>query len=558
VTSAPPQLAVRGGTVVDGTGRPGRRADILVHEGRIVEIGEGIRAPVELDASGAVVAPGFIDIHTHYDAQVLWDPRLTPSGDHGVTTVVAGNCGFSVAPVREEDHEVMFRTLEHVEDMSPATLRAGVDWASFETFSEYLHAVRRAGVALNFGAYIGHTALRMWAMGSEAAYSRRATATELESMQQEVRDALSAGALGVSTSFSSSHRGDRGRPVPSRIGDVDELTALARPLRAADTGVLTVQIGELVTIQDLCRLYDAIRRPITWCSLLVRPGAPHRTLLEATTAARDAGYELWAQTHTTPVSFLQSLAAPFLFSRYEAFSSLLGGDAEARRSAYCDRTWRARAMEQMRADPPDWSAVAISESTHHARLNGMSVEAAAETMGVTPVDVLCDVSLDDDFVTRFRTIVANREPAEVASLLRTDGVLVGLADSGAHVSQICEAGFASDFLGTWVRERQLMPLEQAVFKMTGEPAAIFGLTGRGTIAPGAWADLCVFDPRTVGPGPVRRVHDLPGGEDRLLADRPQGIRHVLVNGVPIRRDEAALEDPTLLPGRVLGQPVHQR
>src|SRR4051812_30626986 len=230
-------IVIRGGTVIDGTGAPGRRADVAIEGDTITEIGDGLHGTQEIDASGHVVAPGFIDIHSHYDVQVFWDPALTPSSFHGVTTVIAGNCGFSIAPVRPEHRELLVKTLMHVEDMSPATLFAGVPWDAFETFPEYLDAVESRGTVLNYACYVGHTALRMYVMGGDDAYSRAATADEVARMQQLVAEALAAGAAGVATTASPTHNGEGGRPVPSRVADVDELRALLMPLRDAGRGV---------------------------------------------------------------------------------------------------------------------------------------------------------------------------------------------------------------------------------------------------------------------------------------------------------------------------------
>src|SRR5688500_8672225 len=223
------EIVIRGGTVLDGTGEPGRRADVAVADGVFAEVGEGLSGDRALDAGGQVVTPGFIDIHTHYDAQVFWDPALTPSSWHGVTTVVAGNCGFSIAPCRPEHQDLLVHTLEHVEDMSPATLEAGVPW-DFETFPEYLDSVERHGTVINYAAYIGHTAVRLYVMGDEGYTRKEATDEELDKMADVVREAVAAGAAGFASSSSTTHSGDQGRPVPSRLGDVHEVEALLRPL----------------------------------------------------------------------------------------------------------------------------------------------------------------------------------------------------------------------------------------------------------------------------------------------------------------------------------------
>ena len=253
-------VVIRGGTVIDGTGRPGVRADVAIDGDTIIEIGSGLRGDREVDAAGQIVCPGFIDIHSHYDAQVFWDPALTPSSHHGVTTVVAGNCGFSIAPVKPSDRELLVRTLMHVEDMSPDTLFAGVPWDSFETFPEYLNAVESRGTVLNYACYVGHTAVRMYVMG-EAAYERAATDDEVATMRGIVYDAIAAGATGFATSAAPTHNGEGGRPVPSRVADIDELRSLLMPLRDLQRGVGALLPGGVIPAQQVFDLQRNIGRP---------------------------------------------------------------------------------------------------------------------------------------------------------------------------------------------------------------------------------------------------------------------------------------------------------
>ena len=284
-------LVIRGGTVLDGTGAPGRRADVAVTGDRITEIGEKLDGRRTLDASGHVVAPGFIDIHTHYDAQVFWDPALTPSSWHGVTSVVAGNCGFSIAPCRPEHRALMVHTLEHVEDMSPATLEAGIPW-DFESFPEYLDSVERHGTVINYSAYLGHTALRLWVMGEDG-YEREATEDELLGMQAVLREAVAAGAAGFASSSSATHSGDGGRPVPSRIAGVHELEVIMAPMGELGRGVVELLPGEKIKHRDVYTLQRKIGRPFTWTALLTVKGYPwHERIMAANTAARAEGLTL--------------------------------------------------------------------------------------------------------------------------------------------------------------------------------------------------------------------------------------------------------------------------
>ena len=260
-------IVIKGGTLVDGTGSPGQVADVAVTDGRISDIGSGLEGARVLDASGQVVSPGFVDIHTHYDAQVFWDPSLTPSSFHGVTTVVAGNCGFSIAPIRPDGVALLARTLQHVEDMSYDTLSAGVPWDAFETFPQYLDAVAAGGTALNYACYVGHTAVRLYVMGEEA-YDRAATDEEMARMQAVVAEAMAGGAAGFASSASPTHNGDSGRPVPSRVADLAELRALLEPVKQSGRGVVALLPGGVFPNSEVFRLQREVGRPFTWTALL--------------------------------------------------------------------------------------------------------------------------------------------------------------------------------------------------------------------------------------------------------------------------------------------------
>lgn len=556
-------LVIRGGTVVDGTGGPSRVADVAVTDGVISEVGERINAAgaTELDASGQIVSPGFIDIHTHYDAQVFWDPWLTPSCHHGVTSVIAGNCGFSIAPIRPELTGLLARTLQHVEDMSLDTLTVGVPWDEFESFPQYLDAVERRGVALNYGCYIGHTALRLSTMGEEG-YERPATEAELVTMARLVADAMAAGAAGFASSSSPTHNGDGGRPVPSRVANLEEIRRLAAPVGASGHGVIALLPGGVLTNDELFDLQREVGRPITWTALLTVAGFPyHIKVMDEHDAARARGVEVWPQVSCRPLVFQMNLAEPFTLNMRPTFAELMGVSQDERVAAYRDPSWRARAEVDLAGRgfiPFNWSALSIAECTSRPELQGRRVLDVAAEWGVSPLDALLDISLLDDLRTRFNSVLANDDAEAIAWLLPRDGVLIGLADSGAHVSQLCDACFATDLLGNWVRDRDVMPMERAIHKLTGEPAGVFGLADRGVLAEGMAADIAVFDPATVAPGPVRRIVDFPADGERLTADAPVGMNHVLVNGVPIRRDGAPVSEALdATPGRLLRVGAHR-
>jgi len=550
-------IVIKGGTVVDGTGAEGYAADVAVTDGVISDIGAGLSGTRELDASGQIVSPGFVDIHTHYDAQVFWDPHLTPSSHHGVTSVIAGNCGFSIAPVLPDQVGLLARTLQHVEDMSLDTLTVGVPWDEFETFPQYLDAVERRGTALNFGCYVGHTALRIWTMGEDS-YERDPSAEEIGRMREAVADAMAAGAIGFATSASPTHNGDGGRPVPSRRADLDELRTLMMPVKEAGRGVIAMLPGGVFSNDQVFDLQAEIGRPFTWTALLTIKGIPyHLKVIEEHDAARARGIEVWPQVSCRPLVFQMNMAEPFTLNMRVAFQKLMDRPREERIAAYRDPVWRASTWDEMQtrgALPFNFDALSVAESAGHPELVERKVVDIAAERGVTPLDVLLDLSLEDDLTTRFWSVLANDDPAGIAWLLPQDSCLLGLADSGAHVSQLCDACFSTDLLGNWVRDKEVMPLSKAIHKLTGEPAGVYGLTNRGTLEVGKAADVAVFDFETVAPGPLRRVVDFPANGERLTADQPVGMTHVLVNGVPIRVDGSPDDEAmNTRPGMLLGR-----
>ena len=533
------EIAIRGGTVVDGTGSEGFEADVLVRDGRVAEIGSGLSAARELDASGCVVSPGFIDIHTHYDAQVFWDPALTPSCFHGVTTVVAGNCGFSIAPTRPDARETIALTLQNVEDMNPDTLAVGIPW-DFETFPEYLASVERRGTVLNYAAYIGHTALRLFHMGEEGAYEREATADEVAAMAASVREALEAGAAGLATSFAPTHVGKGGRPVCSRLAAKSEFEALARELTRAGRGVIEATLGEGFAFDEIYDFQRKVEVPLTYTALLAIPGLwQHGSQVHA--QQRESGTGVWPQVSCRKITMQVQLKEPFPFDQAECFAKLHSGTRAEREAAYRDADWRARAMEELEhtALKTNWDHFELAESDAHPELIDRRLVDLAEERGESPLDTMVALSFEDDLETRWRYIQANYDEEGIEHLLQQEQMAIGLSDAGAHVGMLCDAPLPTDLLGNWVRERGVLPLERAVHKLTGEPASIFRFEDRGVLREGAWADVCVFDPMAVAPGPLRRVRDFPADADRLTADSPEGVRHVLVNGTPICEDGAS-------------------
>jgi N-acyl-D-aspartate/D-glutamate deacylase len=553
------RTVLKNGTVVDGTGRPRFAADVAIVGDRIAEIGPDLTGDAIVDVTGRVVAPGFIDIHTHYDAQVFWDPALTPSCFHGVTTVVAGNCGFSIAPTRAQDRELIAKTMEKVEDMDPATLRSGIPW-EFETFPEYLDAIRRRGTLLNYASYIGHTPLRIWAMGNEAV-GRAATADEVESMVIAIREAMEAGAAGFATSFAVTHRGADGQPIPSRWADRVELEALFSAVGDSRRGVIGVNGGEGLSFSDCYEIQPRVGAPITYTALLTTSTGAHLKAVEIHRQGLARGARVWPQVSCRPLAFSMTMVEPFTLNTSPVFAELMPQSLGDRRAAYADTAWRDRVREGWRNGQgllPRWDSFEIMESATNPHVIGRRVTDIAAESGTDPFDQLLELALQEpDLALRVKAMLANDDPDGVAELLRTEGCTLGLSDAGAHIGQLCDAVLPTDLLGSWVRDKGVLSLEEAVHKLTKVQADLFGFDDRGVLTEGAFADIVVFDPDTVAPGPIRRVRDFPADGERLTADEPHGMSHLFVNGTEVLRN-GALVDPNLdlRPGRLVSPALH--
>jgi len=541
---------LRGARVVDGTGAEERRAEVVVTDGVIEAVAEraDVGADVEVvDLDGLVLAPGFIDPHTHYDAQLLWDADATPSSWHGVTTVVTGNCGFGIAPTRAEHQDTVMRVLENVEGMPLEALQAGIPW-SFESFPEYLDAVEALPLKLNVAALLGHTPLRYYVMGDEAT-EREATDAEIASMRALVDEAIVAGAIGFSTSRSMSHVGAFGHPVPSRAATLAELTALTEPLRDRRAGYVEATWGPDFHVDEAAALAKHLDRPVSWAAIVANLREPGAAVATAERVVA-AGGPVFPQIACRPIVVQITLADPSPFATAAAFTEALARPREERAALYAQEDWRRRAAADLEAQwGPLLDAGQVAESTRHAHLiDGPTLGEMAAADGRTTVDVMVELALAEDLQTRFRVAVVNDDDDQIAELLQHPDLLLGLSDAGAHTSQLCDANYATWLLGHWWRERGTLSLEQAVWRLTGHPAEVVGIQGRGRIAPGCHADLVAFDPDTVGTGPARRVHDFPAGCDRLVAPST-GIVHTWVAGEAIWSDGAAVAGAA--PGRLL-------
>jgi N-acyl-D-aspartate/D-glutamate deacylase len=532
---------LRGGTVVDGTGTRGVVADVLLSDGRIAAVGPDLAVPEGaevVDCAGLVVAPGFIDPHTHYDAQVLWDPEVTPSSWHGVTTVVVGNCGFGIAPTHPEHRPTILRVLENVEGMPLDALEAGIPW-TFETFPEYLDAVEQQPLGINVAALVGHTPLRFFVLGDDAT-ERVATADEVARMEELVAEALDAGAVGFSTSRTESHLGAYGKPVPSRVCDLDEIRSLAGVLGRKGMGTLESTWGPDLFVDEFADIAKDIGRPVSWAALMTSRRNPGNAA-DVTARVEAAGGYVRPQVACRPIVVQLALSDPFAFANVAAFGEILSLEHAERAERYATDEWRARAHDQMQAawgDILDYAIVSESEA-HPELVEQGTVGDLARARGVNAIDVMVDLAVADGLQTRFTIAMINDNEDEIAELLRNDHFLLGLSDAGAHTSQLCDANYATFLLQHWWREVEAISLERAVWRLTGQPAEVYGLTDRGRLAPGLAADVVVFDPATVGTTRARRIDDFPAGADRLVADST-GITHVWVGGHRTRRDGAQL------------------
>jgi len=553
-------LVIDNAVVLDGLGGPARAGGVAVAGGRIAAVGHDLGpAGQREDARGLALAPGIVDIHTHYDAQLTWDPFATPSTALGVTTVVIGNCGFTIAPCRPADRDLTLRNLTHVEGMALEALRAGVRW-DFESYPQYLDAMEHRGVVPNVASFLGHSSLRTYVLGAEAT-RRAATPAEVAEMRRLVLEAVRAGAVGFATSTLEQHNGENGIPMPSRLADEAELLALTGALGEAGRGVFMLTKGMTSSIPWLEKVAAASGRPVMIAAMFVDPGDPARVFRELgeIEAARGRGRELWAQVGCFPLGMEFTLRHPYPLEAFLAWRPAIeAADEAAYRRVLADASFRKRLKDEAATPgvPNRFSyktfahlAIADVRRAEHRALVGRTIGALASESGRDPFDVFLDLGLDGELDAMFDCKLFNTDEDEVRRLLRHPHAAVALSDAGAHLSFLCDAGFGLHLFGHWVRERGDLTLPEAVKRVTSDVAAAYRVPGRGRLQPGAWADLLLFDAATVGRGPKRRVNDLPTGATRL--DTPAvGVHGVWVNGVRTADERGVLADCGR-PGRVL-------
>jgi len=512
-------LLIRGATVYDGTGGPGKVRDVGVTNGKIASFEEESSRNI-VDAGGLALMPGIVDVHTHYDAQITWDPTISPSVSLGVTTAILGNCGFGIAPCPAPLRETMLKNLSVVEGMDVDALLQGTRW-DFESFPGYLEALERIRPLANVGVLAGHSTIRTAVMGEEASTRTNPTPDEMAKMKSTLREALAAGAAGFATSFSPNHSGWNGKPMPSTIAGDDELQQLVSVL---DKGVFVIASGPRATPEYLEAMTS---RPTFMVTVLTMHSAAHpgraMQYYERCAAANARGRELYIHTTCQPLSFDFTLQEPYILYSHSAFDEVKR--SKDRQSVYRSPEFRNQFREDLKKPKAgilfygDWSQV---------EQDGVPVPELARRAGKGPLDYVFDLPLDTQLVAK----LFQNDDAAVTPLLQHPAGVIALSDAGAHLIYFCDAGFGLHFLGHWVRERRAFTLEEGVRRLTSDPARKYRIPGRGTIAPGQWADLLLFDPEKVGVSPLERLKDLPAGGTRMIR-RPQGVQGVWVNGTRV-------------------------
>lgn len=519
-------LILKGARVVDGTGNKSQQADVGVRNGEIVAVGRVDDAAQQtIDAGGLAVMPGIVDVHTHYDAQVTWDPTLSPSVALGVTTTVMGNCGFGIAPCPPPLRETLLRNLSVVEGMDVDALLAGTRW-EFETFPQYLDMLDRRRPWANVAVLAQHSTIRNAVMGEEASTRKVPSAAQMEQMKRVVAEAMDAGAAGLASSFSPNHSGWGGKPMPSTIAEDAELLALTKVLGEKQRGIFVMATGPRATPEFMEAIAADTGRPVFIVTVLAmyNRAQPERApqMYEKCAQAIARGHEVYIHANCQPLSFDFTLREPYLLYSHDAFDGARGED---KASVYRSKTFRDRLRHNF-AHPKqgilfygDWSQV---------ERDGVPVTELARREGRDPLDYVFDLPLDTQLVAK----LYQNDDAGVAPLLKHPAGLIALSDAGAHLIYFCDAGYGLHFLAHWVRETGTFSLEEGVRRLTADPARKYRIPGRGRIAPGCKADLVLFDPGSVGLTNLHRVNDLPGGGTRMIRG-PTGVHGVWVNGVRV-------------------------
>jgi N-acyl-D-aspartate/D-glutamate deacylase len=551
-------LLIKNGTVVDGLGTARRRADVAVANGKIAAIGKVTdSAKKTIDAGDLIVAPGFVDPHTHYDAQICWDPLLSTSSWHGVTSVIMGNCGVGLAPCKPNIREIAAWDLVNVEAIPFEVLGKGIQW-EWETFPEYMQAAQKRGSGINLGFLAPLTPFRHYVMGEES-MDRAATAAETAQIKALLKEAVTAGAFGFTTTAIPQHIGYKGRPLACRQASRDELKAYSNGLKELGKG--SIELALTSTVCELSEeeygLLDLLLtesgRPVTWLAVVSRDDKPEaglELLNRADPLIKKGGIP---QVTCRPVVIQINLRNPFIFANHDSWNPVFNRPVEEQMKVYRDPQFRQafrKELERPRIFSGRWERLEVKEVSNPAMksLEGKTVAEIAQARGKDGLDTFLDLGLEDNLNIEYIIVMFNGNDDLIPELINDPRTMVGLSDGGAHVDMLCDAGYCTYLLGTWVRDKEVMSLEYGVQRLTSEPANFFGMRDRGRLAVGAAADIVLFDYNTVGSGrrPEMR-YDLPGSGRRLVMPA-RGIHSTIVNGVVLYDQQ---KHTGALPGQVL-------
>ena len=537
-------LLIKNGRVVDGSGLPSYVADVGIKGGKIAEIGR-VRgtAARTIDADGFVVAPGFIDHHTHMDGQILWDPFGTCEPQHGVTSIIMGNCGLALAPVQNGGEDAIVKSFVRVEAIPRVALEKGVPWG-WKSYGDYLNKLE-GNVGINVGGIVGHIAVRQFIMGEEST-ERKATSGEVDKMRQAVGDSMRAGAFGLSSNRNERHMREDGLPVASRLADDDELFALCEVVSASNSGVIQMNMGRhcIEQISQYDALARRVGRPIVWQSVQYKESEPElwRNMLSGIAKTFNDGYQAFGLTHTVPLMRHFTMKDAQIFDEFPFWKNLMFLPEAERKQAFADPSIRQKMRDDMAEPRPvsfhrNWSRVLVEKvvKAENQKYAGKSVAEVAALQQQDVLDAFLDLSLEEDLATTFETTNRGFNPEAMSTIMKSPYVVIGTSDAGAHVQFGADFGYCTTLLGMWVRDRQMIGLEQAIHKLTFHVASIWGLEGRGLLRPGFHADVIVFDPKTIKACAPEWADDYPASTKRLI-QRAEGVHYTIVNGKVIYHD----------------------